>query len=127
MNIKKWIDEVNRNNFPSTERQKEIGWISWVCSLNLLDGKNRYTKYVLDRLNEDIQNDYDITFTNELQKENFGGTLTTYHLKSKSRRNLDITKQDFTMMYRYNIYENGKHIEEIDERDDLIIWLNENL
>lgn len=127
MKINNWLEEVNKNNFPSEERQKELAWENWACSTNLLDGKNRYTKFVLERLNKDIQKDYDIKFTNTLQKENYGGTLTTYHLTSKKRRNLDITKQDWTMMYRYNIYENGEHIAEIEEVEDLIAWFNENL
>jgi len=126
MIISKWLEEVNKNNFPSTERQLDLGWISWECAVNLLDSKNKYTQFVLERLNQDIQDNYDISFTNRLQKENFGWTYTTYHFKS-TKRNLDITKQDFTMMYRYNIYENGKLIKEIEEREDLIVWLNENL
>ena len=126
MIISKWLEEVNKNNFPSKERQLDLGWISWECAVNLLDSKNKYTQFVLERLNQDIQDNYDISFTNRLQKENFGLTYTTYHFKS-TKRNLDITKQDFTMMYRYNIYENGKLIKEIEEREDLIVWLNENL
>ena len=125
--IKSWLEEVNKNNFPSRERQKELGWEEYVCSFNILDGKNRYTKVVLEKLNKDIQEEYAIGFTNTLQKENYGGTLTTYHLRSANRRNLDITKQDFTMMYRYNIYENGELIQEIEEVEDFIKWLNENL
>lgn len=127
MRIKDWLLEVNKNNFPSKERQQELAWKNWACSCNILDGKNRYTKSVLEKLSEDIQQDYDIYFTNDLQKENYGGTLTTYHLSSENRRNLEITKQDWTMMYRYNIYENGKLIKEIEEVEDFIRWLNDNL
>lgn len=126
MNIKKWLEEVNKNNFPSEKRQKELAWIDWACSTNILDGKNRYTKFVLDRLNPDIQERYDISFFNQLQKENFGGTYTTYYLKSENNT-LEITKQDFTMMYRYNIYKDGNLIKEIEEVEDFIKWLNENL
>lgn len=127
MKIKNWIEEVEKYNFPSEERQKELGWISWKCATNNLDSKNTHAKVVIDQLNEDIKNEYDISFIDDYQKENFGGTLTTYKLQSKNRRNLDITKCDWTMMYRYNIYENGKLIKEIEELQDLVTWLNENL
>lgn len=127
MNIKEWLIEMNKDNFPSDKRQKELAWESWICATNLLDGKNRYLERVLDKLSDDIKEDYDISMINNYQKENYGGSLTTYKFRSKLRRNLDLTKQDMTMMYRYNIYENGVHLVAIEEVEDLITWLNNNL
>lgn len=126
MKIYKWLEEVNKYNFPSEERQKELAWTEWACSTNNLDGTNRYAQLVLEKLNKDIQERYDVCFSNRLQKENFGGTFTTYHL-STSNRKIDITKQDWTMMYRYNVYEDGKLLKEAEEIEDLVLWLNENL
>lgn len=126
MKINKWLEEVNKYNFPSKERQKELAWVDWACSTNNLDGANRYAQFLFERLNKDIQEKYDISLSNRLQKENFGGTFTTYHL-STSERKIDITKQDWTMMYRYNVYEDGKLIKEVEEIEDLAAWLNEIL
>lgn len=127
MNIKEWLKGVEENNFPSKERQKELGWIDWKCSTNNLDSINTHTKAIIDNLKDDIKNDYDISLYNDYQKENFGGTLTTLYLKADNRRDISITKCDWTMMYRYNIYENGNLIQEIEDKDNLIKWLNENL
>lgn len=128
MKIKEWLEEVIKNNFPSEDRQKELAWKYWNCSDNIIDGINRKIQYIVEKLDKDIIENYTIELWNELRKENYGGTYTFIHLIGN--KNILITKQDFTMMYKYNVYEGNteyKHIIGIEEELDLVKWLNENL
>lgn len=128
MKIKEWLEEVNRNNFPSEERQKELAWKYWHCSDNLIDCINRKVQSIVGRLNQNIIENYTIELWNELRKENYGGTYTFIHLVGN--KNILITKQDFTKMYKYNVYDGNtedNHIIGIEEEQDLVKWLNENL
>lgn len=128
MVIQEWLDEVDRYNLPSENRQKELAWKYWHCSDNILDGTNRILQDIFRNLNQNILQTYSIELWNELRKENFGGTYTFIHLMGN--KEIIITKQDFTMMYKYNIYKGDtekEHIIGIEEKEDLVSWLNENL
>lgn len=126
MRIKDWLSEVEKNNFPSKERQKELGWEYWKCSTNNLDSINRKIKLYLENLSDDIKLSWDIKIKNDLQTDPFGWTLTTVTLE-KDGNIIDITNRDFSMMYQYNVYKNKEHIKETDELDKLIEFLQKIL
>lgn len=129
MIIKEWLNEVERYNFPSEERQKELAWIQWKCADNVLDSLNNRIKQYLEPLNNSIKSSWNIEIINTLQKENYGWTLTTVALKQCGNEEniFEITDSDYTMMYRYNVYHNGKHLKGTDNLEQLIELLQKSL
>lgn len=126
MKIKEWLQSVSENNFSSSDRAIELGWKSWDCSITLIDGYNKRIYNLLSKLQDDIKNRYDIKLQNNLQKENYGGTFTTFILYNDNVE-YQVSMHDFTEMYRYNVYNDNKNIFSCEETEEIIEWLNSHI